>query len=325
MVRLVAYPPLSIRYNSRDFGTVLPDGVNTLLLWPEQLLWAVATVGRANFVDVLAHGKYSEYELIYRISMVLANLTRAQGNQLQKSPAFLHLDPSEKGSVSYFLGLAVCKLFAEALLGVPWLLHLDVYRDRLDLVENTTSRQRPDLIGRDSAGRWIVMESKGRTNGTSPGLLAAGKWQTQYVRSIGGQAVSLRAAAVTYFSRGRLVFDWKDPEGFNEKALDLKTDPEEYLRLYYRLIYNVLSNNESKPVSGYRLYSFEDIGFSIGLRSSIYEAYRRQQPLGKLEWPEKGRVLPLSSLTNQQFYTGTDGVIVGATEQLKQRLRYSQS
>jgi hypothetical protein len=87
-MKSVPNPPIRIPYHSRDFGGHLPNGAHTLIVWPEQLLWAAATVGRANFIDVL--------------------------------------DPTEKGAVSYNLGLVVSKLFSEMLLGVPWLLHLDV-------------------------------------------------------------------------------------------------------------------------------------------------------------------------------------------------------
>src|SRR3712207_7091622 len=46
---------------------------------------------------------------------------------------------------SYFLGLTFAKLFAEQYLNVPWLMHLDVYRDSLQPY-SVNSSARPDLV-----------------------------------------------------------------------------------------------------------------------------------------------------------------------------------
>ena len=76
---------------------------------------------------MVAHGESSLYEAIYRLLIVRANLKEA-GGYLEKTNSFKGLDPSEKGAVSYFLGLASAKLFSARLLGVPYLMHLAVYQ-----------------------------------------------------------------------------------------------------------------------------------------------------------------------------------------------------
>jgi hypothetical protein len=118
---------INIPFDSYGFKKHIVNGRSTLTIWPEDLLWAAVTVGRGNFRDVLAHGLHSQYEMIYRVSMVLANLIYVDSRQLAKSSAFHHLDPSEKGAFTYFLGMTMSKLFASKLLHVPWLLHLEVY------------------------------------------------------------------------------------------------------------------------------------------------------------------------------------------------------
>ena len=69
--------------------------------------------------------------------------------------------------VSYFLGMTFCKLFAEKRLCTPWLLHLDVFRDRLQVVLRQGSR--PDLIGKHTKrDLWHGFECKGRMQQMGP-------------------------------------------------------------------------------------------------------------------------------------------------------------
>jgi len=320
MTQSISHPPVVIPYRSQDFK-IIPNGAFTLEAWPEELLWAAITVGRANFLDVLAHGQYSEYELIYRISMILANLKRTQQNHLEKSPAFLHLDPSEKGAISYFLGMSVCKLFADRLLNAPWLLHFDVYRAWLDISQHIGTRKKPDLIGWDYAGNWVVLESKGRTNGFSPDLLVKGKDQAQSIDSINGLR-PLQIAAVTHFAEGFLGFDWTDPEEFNEDGLNLWITPENFLSIYYKQIYNILFNNiENTFVSRqFRFYRFEHLGLTIGLHEDIYIAYQKQL-LSKINRAENQRFQKIPEIEGQLFYFGPDGIAIGISQEIRDQLR----
>jgi hypothetical protein len=88
--------------------------------------------------------------------------------------------------VNYFIGIAICKLFAWEKLQVPWVLHLDVFRDQLNPI--LLGRSRPDLVGQIiGGGNWIVLEAKGR--GTHPDNKAKQKAKVQAMRlqSINGQ------------------------------------------------------------------------------------------------------------------------------------------
>ena len=322
MIKNMSTPAIGIPYRSHRF----PHGrisqhQNPLLIEVQELIWAAITVGRANMLDVLAHGHYSEFELIYRLSILLANLTTTRQNRLAKSAAFLHLDPSEKSAISYFLGLTMSKLFAEKLLKVPWLLHLDVYRDQLGVTAGVGVRQKPDLLGLSDANDWIVLESKGRANGLTAGLLQKGKTQTRMIRSIAGKRPRLRISAVTHFVKGNLHFDWLDPEDEAEDAIDLKTTLNDYLLLYYRLIYTTLSSHEAQNNNGFRVYTFADLGISVGLLESIFQAYS-QQRLEIIEAPIGREFNRLPIVANQRFYVGRDGIAVGVSPDIRKRLIY---
>lgn len=314
--------PLIIPLFGYDFPPRDPvsNGYSDVEISPIQLLWAAMTVGRANFMDVLAYGRYSEYEMIYRLSMILANL-QASGNSLRKSSAFNHLDPAEKGAVSFFLGMTMSKLIAAKKLRVPWLLHLDVYRGELNPVHYPGTRRRPDLAGLSRSGDWVIIESKGRTNGFPQQLLETGKRQTRSIRTIAGRLPRWRVASVTHFAYGNLSVDWADPEDYEEDAIDLDLTPDHLLSLYYRNIYDLLSlNNNNFENDGFRMHRFDNMDFTIGLRSPIYDAYREGNLYQVASEFTKERFPELAMVNGQQFYIGIDGVAIGVSNTLLQLL-----
>ena len=156
---------------------------------------------------------------------------------MRRTAAASTLDPTEKGAVSYFLGLAICKLFAARLLGTPWLLHLDVYRPALNAV--LSGRSRPDLIGQMTSGEWIAFECKGRVSPPDQGAKDKAKAQALRVLTIGGQAPALRIGGVAYFEKEILRFFWKDPEpgvGGIKNPIDVKVAPRDWQYYYAPVI-----------------------------------------------------------------------------------------
>ncbi len=307
---------MEINYNSRNFPNHLGPlfrGNNNIIFSPQELFWSAITVGRANFIDVISNGIYSEYEILYRASIIAANIAQT-GSILVKSSAYNSLDPSEKGAVSYFLGLTFCKLLSNKLLKIPWLLHIDVYRNQFTRAGQAfgygSSRVRPDMIGLDTRRRWTVMESKGRTNTFTQELLVHAKNQTRNLRKIGTDYPNLRVAVVTHFTNGPLTVDWEDPEGYNDDYFDLDTTADDYLLNYYKLIVSILSNNQTIEIAGFTLYTFTNISLTVGLDSRILEAYNSGK-FSNIRAFETTQSQQFTELPNQNFYAGPDGIIVG--------------
>jgi hypothetical protein len=177
-----------LRYSPEGFGrymgTAFTQPNDIVFSWAE-LCRAAITVGRRRWADVLQFGTYSVLEAMWRLAMLRANLVEEANRRVKKSRAFVKLDPSEKGAVSYFLGATVAKLLSERLFGVAWLLHLDVYRQYLS--PRIALSNKPDFVGLNSAAQWVVIESKGRTNSASSDLLDKAKRQTRSLRELGGQ------------------------------------------------------------------------------------------------------------------------------------------
>jgi len=307
---------MDLNYTSLNFPRHLGpafQGRNTLQFSVQELMWAAVTVGRSNIIDVLSHGIYSEYEILYRASIIVANMAY-NGRGLVKSSAYESLDPSEKSAVSYFLGLTMTKLLANRLLATPWLLHLDVYKDQFSRNGSAfgfgSSRKKPDLIGLNINRDWIVFESKGRTNRVEADLLTKAKSQTRNLRRIGRALPSMRIGMVTYFVNGELFVDWEDPDEVNDKGFDLETDSDEYLSNYYRLIYNILSNNETREFNGYITHNFDAVNLTIGLKNGIYNAYKSND-FGQIQSVKLLASSEVKELANRDVYSGADGILVG--------------
>lgn len=137
----------------------------------------------------------------------------------RRTDAFRALDPTEKGSVSFFLGMAICKLFANVLLSTPWLPHLDVFRDQL----NPTilgGRSRPELVGEDASGAWHAFETKGRSRAPGSEDKRNAKAQAQRLVSVDGAPCSPHIESFAFFRRNELEFHWRDPKTEEPEKLE---------------------------------------------------------------------------------------------------------
>jgi hypothetical protein len=200
-------------------------------------------LGRPNLYCVFRYGASSEFEAIFRWSLVrMALEQRGRGGiRLWRTQAFRSLDPSEKGAINYFIGMNICKLFSAKLLGTPWLLHLDVFRDQLN-PRILTGRSRPDFVGQETSSRsWHAFESKGRVTNPGAGDKIKAKSQAQRLVSVDGNACGLHIGAITFFKNDVLRFYWRDPEpeepGRGEVQLGV---PENAWRSYYEPVAQLL-------------------------------------------------------------------------------------
>lgn len=81
---------------------------------------------------------------------------------LRKSENYTRLDPTEKGAVSYFLGMTQAHLSAASVLGTPYSCHIDSLAKAFHLPLGKVSR--PDLVT-SNGSKTFVIEAKGRTHG----------------------------------------------------------------------------------------------------------------------------------------------------------------
>jgi hypothetical protein len=283
------------------------SGTHVLTFSWAELVWAAITVGRAGMRQVLQFGVFSTFEIVYRAALIYANLRQTATGDLGRSDAYDGLDPSEKSAISYFLGLTLSKLFAEQCLKVLWLLHLDVYRSQLNAVLKE-GRSKPDLVGQDARGRWVVIESKGRTNGLDQNALEKAKRQSSRVLTISGQAPRFRMGVQAYFESSVLRLAIDDPEQ-DQKQKPLPDIPitremvrEEYYRPFTAWVEGP-GSTEERHVGNRRFIvrAAPELDFVVGL-DVAYSRHRFER--GPTAHEES-----LSGLTPSTFI-GDDGVLV---------------
>jgi hypothetical protein len=253
----------TLGYSTANFGPATKVAGVMTPTWTD-LIWASITIGRRNWQDVIKHGQHSYYEMIYRCVMLYANLAEDASGSLIASPAFRDLDPSEKTSVSYFIGLTTAKLSAEVLFSVPWLMHLDRYRSLNPVLKG---RSKPDLVGRNTLSDWLVMEAKGRSNKAEKGLMKKAKTQTKELERIDGVVPALRVAMVAQFDPNILSVVLEDPPG-GDGGVNFNISPNTFIRDYYQPFVDFLDNASSTKVSLHSLASMSVMicrrNYSIG-------------------------------------------------------------
>jgi hypothetical protein len=171
-----------------------------------QLVWAAITAGKAAG-DEHAYGIYSTLERLHRASMIRAYLMQTPLDFIARTMPYQLSDPSEKTSISFYLGMTLAKLFAELLFDVPRMLHFAVYAQNYQ-VATAAGESRPDLIGLSNGGEWFVFEAKGRSNNFDAGALNNAKEQAE--QFIDNLAPACSVACQAYFTN-ILCFRMDDP------------------------------------------------------------------------------------------------------------------
>jgi len=151
---------LRLPYTNEAFPPgVLANGSSELTVTWDEILWAALTIGRPSVHHVFAHAAASFHEAMFRLSLVRMALEQYGPNatRLRRTTAYKSLDPTEKGAISYFLGMTFCKVFSSRLLATPWLLHLDIFKSTIPT--SVLDRSRPDLFGQQTgSGDWLSFE-----------------------------------------------------------------------------------------------------------------------------------------------------------------------
>ncbi len=265
-----------ITYESEDFPTPGPvrNGSGLLSVTWDDIIWAAITVGRPNRHYVFQHGEASIYEALFRLSAVRMTIEQRtpMARGFRRTNAAKSLDPSEKGAVHYFLGLTLCKLFAERLLRTPWLLHLDVFKDRLNPTL-LSGRSRPDLVGLSLDDDWVAIESKGRASKPTANDRIKAKKQARRISTINGESVDWRIGGFAYFDKDILRFHWIDPQPDGRKpskAIPISVTRDEIWQSYYAPVLDLIGRDRAeKMIRGGEPVYFREADFGIQIEPTV--------------------------------------------------------
>jgi hypothetical protein len=228
--------------------------------------------------------------------------TGSFGRVFRRTAAVKSLDPTEKGAVNYFLGMAVAKLFAADLLATPWLLHLDVFRPQLDAV--LTGRSRPDLVGQLPSGDWIALECKGRASEPNDDAKTKAKAQAQRIVSVGGTPPAFAIGAITYFQKDSLHFFWRDPQIDPSVKNRFSVEPSDRIwDHYYALILGLMRVADHPAIGDVVWAKVDEADVEIGVHSAVWRLLQKDAAEAKRAAEElKGQLGPCNA----------DGIVVRA-------------
>lgn len=263
---------LSLEVESRDFPNG-PYGIEDIRISWGDVLWAALTLGRPSLTEVFQHNRQSAYEAVFRLSMIKMALQERwrRGPRLGYTNAFLALDPSERAAINYFLGLVFCKLVASRLLSTPWLAHIDVFRDQLQL-HFMRGRSRPDLVGMNSLnGEWYSFECKGRASVPSETDKVRAKEQALRLVQVSGNRCSMHIGAFSFHKNDVLKFYWRDPPPYEKEPIEFDATRYDWRHHYQpvlRLLTEYGANSENFIEPG-QLYKLDDFDLRIGVHHAI--------------------------------------------------------
>lgn len=256
--------PFDLDYEASHFRGPAPFPlVSSLNVSWQELVGAVVTVGRWP-TDLFAHGQFSFAEAVHRAFCLYAYLKTMNG-RLCHTATYESLDPSERGIVSYYLGMAAAKIFASRCLGVPWLMHLSRYGAAWSVTYTTDSR--PDLFGFDTAGRWTVAEAKGRARFRTA-LIGKMQNQKNAVGSINGVTPNFRIGTSTRFRRGDAELRVIDPPA-DDVPDGLYLDTGLWLRAYYAPLATLMEGDAQPSNDGFVYGSIPGVDVVVGLHEPV--------------------------------------------------------
>lgn len=284
---------------------------------------SMITVGNPSFISkqkIREHGLartiYSS--VIEKVGIVFENI-QSDRRGMRLHPIYHGHVSDKKRVVSYNLGMAFAKFYAEKLLDIPSLVHVEGLKalGTVDFIEPEDGRGRePDLVGQCLNGDWHVFEAKGMSTNQLNSKILSAKEQVQRVESIDGIPPQTLNACATYFNDERILTYLVDPESKKEKRYKVKR--EKFLDSVYKPIFlfeDALNKKlELRVEDGFRYYAInletKGLNISVGIEEETHDLIQQRE---LFEFPPSLRS-KLSEQRGQEreenYSLGSDGIIV---------------
>ncbi|HCG8279963.1 TPA: hypothetical protein NJ523_004375 [Vibrio parahaemolyticus] len=316
-----------IYYRSTDYKNnhahVNSNGIESLRCRKLDLYRSMITVGNPSFISQQQIRTYGLARAIHssileKVGTVWENI-ESDRNGMRIHPIYHSHVSDKKRIVSYNLGMAFAKFYAEQLLDIPNLIHVESLKTlgAIDFADTDTGRGRePDLVGQCTNGDWHVFEAKGMSSNKLNPQLASAKEQVERVSSIHGVAPETLNACATYFSDQRILTYLQDPESRNEKVIKVLRD--KFIDSTYKPLF-LLGEAMNKRLElhredGINFYAVDIEAKGVHLRVGIDEEVHdlvRQKEFSSLRNLSLEKLRHLSKEMSEESYSiGQDGVIV---------------
>jgi type I restriction enzyme, R subunit len=244
------------------FPSPLENGDFTLPFTRQALIRAVVAAGKKPGRPASSAARDS---IQMRIKALCAALDMSQ-RELLATTVFLAEGSTIKAQMSFHVGNALCAHAAHQYYRIPWLIDIETAPPQVALT-HLKGKKRPDFIGRTSADRWYVFESKGRSSKLSAKELGAAKRQARSVPAVQGTPVSRNIVSAAYLQADRWRLLWSDPTP-DDGASGWDISDADFFQAYYGELVELLGQNE-------RCF-FPDQDVVVSLDAYVLEAYRNR-------------------------------------------------
>jgi hypothetical protein len=252
-------------------------------------------------------------------ALLIRNYLTVRGGNICRHPLFDRQVSDQKRIISYNIGMAFAKLYAEKICDVPQLLHVEFLKKRnaIELHEapGGARSKEPDLVGMDAVGRWHLFEAKGVSTAETQlgGKIAEAKSQLAQVETIHGSAPETRTACATYIGATRILTRIEDPPEKGDRVI--RVSKEKYEEAYYSPFLSwddpdIGLVRERRNYDGLSVETFlvkkEGHTMILGLDSEIYDRARS----GSSGLPDSvhGRYRERAFKGSDSYSVGLDGV-----------------
>jgi hypothetical protein len=281
------------------------------------------TVGNPSFISKQQIIEFGLARVIHssiteKVGIVWENI-QSDRNGMRIHPIYQTHVSDKKRIVSYNLGMAFAKFYAEQLLDIPSLTHVETLKvlGAIDFNASITGRGRePDLVGQCLNGDWHVFEAKGMSSNKLNRQIASAKEQVERVSSIHGTAPETLNACATYFNDKCILTYLVDPESKKEKVISLLK--EKFIDSTYKPLF-LLSEAMDKKLElrredGFNYYSVDieakGVQLRVGVDEEVYDLIR-QKEFTSIRYKTMEKFKNLSKQMEQENYSvGQDGIVV---------------
>lgn len=288
---------------------------------------AIITVGNPSFFSwrmIRQQGFFRALSnsIVQKVLLVQANVESTQ-NGMNLHPSFHQHVSDQKRVVSYNLGMAFAKIYAEELFEITNLIHVESLKKHGAITFHNTGgkRKEPDLVGFTSDGSWHVFEAKGVSTNQLNTKIRAAKEQAREVDTIHGIQPATLSACATYLGPHKILSRIEDPESERKKKIEIKTN--EFFESYYNSFFALKELLGTEP----QKEKFENVDYyqhkittnalriSIGLEEEVFELIQEKKFEPIKDFLSKKMSFKKEGLfeDKENYSLGTDGFLVRYT------------
>ena len=298
------------------------NGIQSIRCRKLDLYRAMVTVGNPSFISRQKIRDFGLSRAIYnsiieKVGTVWENI-ESDRTGMRLHPIYHSHVSDKKRIVSYNLGMAFAKFYAEKLLDIPNLIHVESLKElgAINFHAITGRGREPDLVGQCTNGNWHVFEAKGMSQNNLNTQIASAKQQVQRVASIQGISPETLNACATYFNDREILTYLQDPESKNEKIIHVNR--EKFVDSFYKPLFlmgdAINKQFKLRREDGLNYYSIDleakGLNLRVGLDEEVHDLIM-QKEFSTLHSISKQKLKKYSEhIIYENYSIGLDGIVV---------------